>query len=135
MSWVSVAVLALAIPLAAILATAAVIGFTVWVWHRSKMAKLHIEEQERQAEADREMLGLGSKDIQAHLQDRSTASTPSRSAWTAWKPCRPSVPPRPPRAFRRPPTRPRRVGRPPSSSSAEDRNPRADGGTGGDARV
>jgi Tfp pilus assembly protein PilO len=59
-----------------VLAVAGVVSLTVWLWHRGKMKKLEIEEKERQAEADRELLGLGGPSMSAHLQtilDRLTA--------------------------------------------------------------
>lgn len=51
-----------------VLAIAGVASLSVWLWHRGKMKKLEIEEKERQAEADRELLGLGSAGMSAHLQ-------------------------------------------------------------------
>jgi hypothetical protein len=65
--WLAVVAMVFAVPLVAILAIAGVAGMAIWVWHRSKMAKLQIEEKERQAEADRELLGLGSQGISAHI--------------------------------------------------------------------
>lgn len=66
--WVVVALAVLAVPLAAIVGGIAVVGFAIWVAHRNRMTKLQIEEKERQAEIDRELLGLGSKEISAHLE-------------------------------------------------------------------
>jgi Tfp pilus assembly protein PilO len=51
-----------------ILAIAGVASLSVWLWHRGRMKKLEIEEKERQAEADRELLGLGDSGISAHLE-------------------------------------------------------------------
>lgn len=65
--WLAVVAMVFAVPLVGILAIAGVAGMAIWVWHRSKMAKLQIEEKERQAEADRELLGLGSQGISAHI--------------------------------------------------------------------
>ena len=51
-----------------VLAVAGIAGLTIWLWHRGKITKLQMEEKERQAEMDRELLGLGSAGISAHLQ-------------------------------------------------------------------
>ena len=66
--WVPVVLGIIAVPLAAIIGTIGVIGFGIWVMHKNKMARLELEEKERQAEVDRELLGLGSKDISVNLQ-------------------------------------------------------------------
>lgn len=66
--WVLVALAVLAVPLAAIVGGIAVVGLAIWVAHRNRIAKLQIEEKERQAEIDRELLGLGSKEIAANLE-------------------------------------------------------------------
>ena len=66
--WVLVALAVLAVPLAAIIGGIAVVGFAIWVGHRNRMTKLQIEEKERQAEMDRDLLGLGSRDISAHME-------------------------------------------------------------------
>jgi hypothetical protein len=67
-SWVTAVLLFVSVPLALILGGLAVAGMAIWVSHKNRMAKLEIQEKERQAEADREMLGLGSKDLDAHVQ-------------------------------------------------------------------
>jgi tetrahydromethanopterin S-methyltransferase subunit G len=52
-----------------VLAVAGVATLAVTLWHRAKMKKLEIEEKERQAEEDRQILGLGSNDgLSAHLE-------------------------------------------------------------------
>ncbi|MCE5219350.1 hypothetical protein LLH03_20215 [bacterium] len=46
-----------------------VIGLSVWLWHRRKIMALEAERDERQAEEDRRILGLGSDaTTEAHLQ-------------------------------------------------------------------
>lgn len=66
--WVLVALGFIAVPLVAIIGFIGVIGFGIWVIHKNKMARLEVEEKERQAELDRELLGLGSKEISANIQ-------------------------------------------------------------------
>ncbi len=66
--WVLATLAVMSVPLAAILGGVAVIGFIVWVIHKNRMVRLEVEEKQRQAELDRELLGLGSKDIAANLE-------------------------------------------------------------------
>lgn len=66
--WLTVVAMVFAVPIVGILALSGVAALALWVWHRGKMAKLEIEEKERQAEADRELLGLGNQGTQAHIE-------------------------------------------------------------------
>lgn len=66
--WVLVALGFIAVPLVAIIGFIGVLGFGIWVIHKNRMARLEVEEKERQAELDRELLGLGSKEISANMQ-------------------------------------------------------------------
>ena len=54
--------------MAPLMAAIAVAGFAIWVSHKSKMRKLQLEEMERQAEMDRELLGLTGRDASAHIE-------------------------------------------------------------------
>jgi len=56
---------------AVVLGITGVIAFGIWVLHKGRMARLELEEKERQAELDRQILGLGSEetdDLHANLQ-------------------------------------------------------------------
>lgn len=66
--WLIVVLAVMAVPLAVIVGGLTVVGLAIWLGHKNKMAKLEVAEKERQAEIDRELLGLGSKDISAHLE-------------------------------------------------------------------
>jgi len=66
--WLIVVLALVTVPLAAILGTVYVVGLVIRVWHRTKLEKLELEEKQRQAETDRELLGLGSSGLSAHVE-------------------------------------------------------------------
>ena len=68
-SWLAVVFAVMAVPLTAILGGLAIAGLGIWVGHKNRMAKLELQEKERQAEMDRELLGLGGgAGVSAHLE-------------------------------------------------------------------
>ena len=66
--WLVAVLLIMAVPLTAILGGLSIAGLAIWVGHRNRMAKMELQEKERQAEMDRELLGLGGgAGVSAHL--------------------------------------------------------------------
>jgi hypothetical protein len=61
-------VLALLIPIVAILAVFGVGALRVWIGHRERLEALRVGQAEREAERDRELLGLGNPLGSAHLE-------------------------------------------------------------------
>lgn len=66
--WVAITLAVISVPLVAILGILAIAATGMWMWHKGRMARLEVEEKQRQAQIDRELLGLGSKDISANLE-------------------------------------------------------------------
>jgi len=66
--WLVVVLAIIAVPVVLAVGGLSIAGMAIWVSHRSKMRKLEIEEKERQAEMDRELLGLGSDGLGAQLE-------------------------------------------------------------------
>jgi len=66
--WLVVVLAIIAVPVVLAIGGLSIAGMAIWVSHRSKMRKLEIEEKERQAEMDRELLGLGSDGLGAQLE-------------------------------------------------------------------
>ena len=67
--WLVAVLAVMAVPLSAILGGLAIAGLAIWVAHKNRMTKLELQEKERQAEMDRELLGLGGgAGVSAHLE-------------------------------------------------------------------
>lgn len=67
MEWSTVIFSFVAIPIAVILGIVLIATVAIRSWHNTKMMRLKMEEQERQAEMDKELLGIGGGGISAHI--------------------------------------------------------------------
>ena len=67
MEWSNVVFFFVAIPLVGILGIVLIATVAIRSWHNMKMTRLKMEEQERQAEMDKELLGIGGGGISAHI--------------------------------------------------------------------
>lgn len=66
--WLVLVLAVIAVPVVLAIGALSVGGLAIWVSHRSKMRKLEIEEKERQAQMDRDLLGLGSDGLGAQFE-------------------------------------------------------------------
>ncbi len=66
--WLVLVLAVIAVPVVLAIGGLSVAGLAIWVSHRSKMRKLEIEEKERQAQMDRDLLGLGSDGLGAQFE-------------------------------------------------------------------
>jgi hypothetical protein len=66
--WFGVVIAVFAVPVAFILGLVLVATLGIRSWHGMKMQRMKMEEAERQAQMDRDLLGLGGGGVSAHIE-------------------------------------------------------------------
>ncbi len=67
-AWLALVLIVVSVPLAAIAAGLLIVALVVRSRNRAAMTKLQMEEKRRQAEEDRDLLGLGSAGLGPHVE-------------------------------------------------------------------